>query len=52
VYGAGHSQRSGIVYVDHTPRRCIPKATARWYADMIAARRGFSTAKPLNRAES
>lgn len=37
-WGAGYSQRFGIVYVDFTTQRRIPKASARWYADLIATR--------------
>ncbi len=48
-WGAGYSQRFGIVYVDHTTQRRIPKASARWYADMIAAHR--TSDGPYNRAE-
>ncbi len=52
-WGAGYSQRFGIVYVDHPTQRRIPKASARWYADMIAARRASDDpAAPPNRAES
>jgi beta-glucosidase len=36
---AGYSQRFGLVYVDFSTQRRIPKASARWYADLIAARR-------------
>ncbi|CCD90620.1 putative beta-glucosidase [Bradyrhizobium sp. ORS 375] len=43
-WGAGYSQRFGIVYVDHATRRRIPKASARWYAEMIAARRALAHA--------
>ncbi|MBR1138804.1 MAG: GH1 family beta-glucosidase [Bradyrhizobium sp.] len=51
-WGAGYSQRFGIVYVDHATQRRIPKASARWYAEMIAARRSpDDPAGPHNRAE-
>ncbi|BAM91937.1 putative beta-glucosidase [Bradyrhizobium oligotrophicum S58] len=51
-WGAGYSQRFGIVYVDHATQRRIPKASARWYADMIAAHRASNDpAGPHNRAE-
>jgi beta-glucosidase len=41
-WGSGYSQRFGLVYVDYTTQRRIPKASARWYADLIAARRRLS----------
>ncbi len=37
-WGSGYSQRFGLVYVDFPTQRRIPKASARWYADLIAAR--------------
>lgn len=33
------TQRFGIVYVDYATQKRIPKASARWYADHIAAMR-------------
>ena len=36
---SGYSQRFGLVYVDYTTQRRIPKASARWYSDYIAASR-------------
>lgn len=36
---AGYSQRFGLVYVDYETLRRIPKASARWYAKLIAAER-------------
>ncbi len=36
---AAYTQRFGLVYVDFATQRRIPKASARWYADLIAARR-------------
>jgi beta-glucosidase len=36
---AGYTQRFGIVYVDYPSQRRIPKASARWYADLIATER-------------
>ncbi|MDE2376942.1 GH1 family beta-glucosidase [Bradyrhizobium sp.] len=36
---AGYTQRFGIVYVDYPTQRRIPKASARWYADMIGKER-------------
>jgi beta-glucosidase len=38
-WGSGYSQRFGLVYVDFPTQKRIPKASARWYADLIAARR-------------
>ncbi len=38
-WASGYSQRFGLVYVDFATQRRIPKASARWYADLIAARR-------------
>lgn len=32
----GYSQRFGIVWVDYATQRRIPKASAQWYADVIA----------------
>ncbi|MGJ4928968.1 GH1 family beta-glucosidase [Bradyrhizobium sp. HKCCYLS2038] len=48
-WGAGYSQRFGIVYVDHATQRRIPKASARWYAEMIAARRALANAAEPHR---
>ncbi|MGJ4890028.1 GH1 family beta-glucosidase [Bradyrhizobium sp. HKCCYLRH3099] len=51
-WGAGYSQRFGIVYVDHATQRRIPKASARWYAEKIAAwRRSNGPAGAAQRAE-
>jgi beta-glucosidase len=36
---SGYSQRFGLVYVDYATQRRIPKASAGWYADHIAASR-------------
>jgi len=36
---SGYSQRFGLLYVDYPTQRRIPKASARWYADLIAASR-------------
>ena len=33
---AGYSQRFGIVYVDYATLKRVPKASARWYANLIA----------------
>ncbi|CCE08194.1 putative beta-glucosidase [Bradyrhizobium sp. STM 3843] len=49
-WGSGYSQRFGIVYVDFATQRRIPKASARWYADMIAAQR--NTKVPVGRTNT
>jgi len=36
---SGYSQRFGLVYVDFPTQRRIPKASARWYANLIAESR-------------
>jgi beta-glucosidase len=36
---SGYSQRFGLVYVDYLTQKRIPKASARWYSDHIAASR-------------
>jgi beta-glucosidase len=33
---AGYAQRFGLVWVDHTTQRRIPKESYRWYRDVIA----------------
>jgi beta-glucosidase len=38
-WASGYSQRFGLVYVDYATQRRIPKASARWYSDLIAERR-------------
>jgi beta-glucosidase len=35
----GYSRRYGIVYVDFGTQARIPKASARWYQDLIKAAR-------------
>ncbi len=35
-WASGYSQRFGLTYVDFKTQRRIPKASARWYADLIA----------------
>lgn len=51
---AGYSQRFGLVYVDYPTLRRVPKASARWYANLIAAdrraRNGAAGNAPLARA--
>jgi len=50
--GTVYSDRFGIVYVDRTTRRRIPKASARWYSEMIAADRNSDDPDgPYNRVE-
>jgi beta-glucosidase len=34
-WGAGFANRFGLVYVDYPTQRRIPKASARWYANLI-----------------
>ena len=34
-WGAGYAHRFGLVYVDYPTQRRIPKASARWYANLI-----------------
>ncbi|MFI4998306.1 MAG: GH1 family beta-glucosidase [Reyranellales bacterium] len=36
-WGAGYSTRFGLVYVDYSTLRRIPKHSARWYAELIKA---------------
>jgi beta-glucosidase len=36
----GFSKRFGLVHVDFTTQKRTPKASARWYAQFIAAQRG------------
>ena len=36
-WGSGYSQRFGIVYVDYATGKRIPKASFRWYANLIEA---------------
>jgi beta-glucosidase len=36
---AGYSQRFGIVYVDYSTLKRVPKASARWYANLVAGDR-------------
>jgi beta-glucosidase len=33
----GYDMRFGLVYIDFASQRRIPKASARWYADLIRA---------------
>ena len=34
-WGSGYSQRFGLVYVDYPTQRRIPKASFRWYHELI-----------------
>jgi beta-glucosidase len=36
-WGAGYANRFGLYYVDYATQRRIPKASARWYAQLIRA---------------
>jgi beta-glucosidase len=36
-WAEGYAKRFGIVYVDYETQRRIPKESARWYRDVIAA---------------
>jgi beta-glucosidase len=51
-WASGYSQRFGIVYVDYLTQKRIPKASARWYSDQVAASRPptapFSSGHRLN----
>jgi len=55
-WASGYSQRFGLVYVDFDTQRRVPKASARWYSDYIAARRTSpipaSGRAPLNETEA
>jgi beta-glucosidase len=37
-WGAGYASRFGLVYVDYPTQRRIPKASAGWYAQLIAGK--------------
>jgi beta-glucosidase len=41
----GYGPRFGIVYVDYPTRRRTPKASFRWYADMISGQRNAEVSK-------
>ena len=43
-WASGYSQRFGLVYVDYANQKRVPKASARWYSDHIAAGRTSSIA--------
>ena len=42
----GYSRRFGLVFVDFGTQARVPKASARWYAQLIAARRTPSHSPP------
>ncbi|MDL2357230.1 MAG: GH1 family beta-glucosidase [Pseudomonadota bacterium] len=42
-WNSGYAKRFGIVYVDYATQQRTPKASARWYRDFIAQRRGAPT---------
>ena len=39
-WASGYGKRFGIVHVDYQTLVRTPKLSARWYADLLAARRG------------
>lgn len=39
-WGAGYADRFGLVYVDYPTQRRVPKASFRWYRDLIRQARG------------
>jgi len=41
-WSSGYSQRFGLVYVDYPTLRRIPKASFRWYADLIKSTSGLT----------
>jgi beta-glucosidase len=45
-WAEGYSKRFGIVYVDYPTQRRIPKSSARWYRDTIAAHSALVTFVP------
>jgi beta-glucosidase len=48
-WALGYSRRFGLVYVDYASSERIPKASFRWYRDLIAAHRAatsFQTRRP------
>lgn len=44
-WGSGYSLRFGLAYVDYPTQRRIPKASFRWYAQLIKDYRGSSPSK-------
>ena len=47
-WGEGYRSRFGLVYVDYGSQRRIPKASARWYGDLIRRHR---EAEPRDRSQ-
>lgn len=43
-WGEGYRSRFGLIYIDYSSQRRIPKASARWYQDLIARHRSISSA--------
>ena len=39
-WGFGYTKRFGIVHVDYETQQRTPKASGRWYRDLISAARG------------
>jgi beta-glucosidase len=39
-WGSGYATRFGLVHIDYPTLRRTPKASFRWYADLIRAARG------------
>ena len=39
-WNSGYAKRFGIVYVDYATQKRIPKASALWYRDFVAAQHG------------
>jgi beta-glucosidase len=39
-WNSGYAKRFGIIYVDYATQQRIPKASALWYRDFVAAQRG------------
>jgi beta-glucosidase len=46
-WASGYAKRFGIVHVDYATQKRTPKASARWYADMLHARKGRASALGL-----
>ena len=38
-WGSGYTQRFGIVHVDYATQKRTPKSSARWFAELIKAKR-------------
>ena len=48
----GYSKRFGLVYVDYATQRRIPKDSALWYRDFLAAGRRTATPAPMQRSKA